>query len=183
LPASSARPFGPSSPHCGSHVFTVLRLRTSIASVRSLSSRFVKNVPRALSTAYPSGSPSKATFAFAVSAPGFDASRIRIDLSRGVVTQTSLVAATYATPSGIESSVRHAPFTSETAPMPHTLESPRLPTKTTPSPTLAELGPTVRLRPPRSTSVVGKPVTGVTESVLASMTATLPVLPAGIQTR
>ena len=58
---------------------------------------------------------SKLSFCLTVSAPGADASTTVIDLSRGVVTQTSLVAATQAMPSGIESKVTHAPFCSDAA--------------------------------------------------------------------
>src|SRR5262245_43742400 len=100
-----------------------------------------------------------------------------IALSRGVVTQTSFVAATYARPSGIESSLTQPAFSSDAASIAQTFESPRLPTYTTPSPTVAELGPTVRLRPSRSNSAVGKPSTAVIVSVAVSTTSTRPVLP------
>jgi hypothetical protein len=64
----------------------------------------------------------------AVSVPGLVSSSTRIDLSRGVVTQTSFVAATHATASGEESSARQAPFFIDAASMAQMLESARSPT-------------------------------------------------------
>src|SRR5437870_1475117 len=75
------------------------------------------------------------------------------------------------------------PTRSDSAPTAHTLESPRLPTYTTPSPTVAELGPTVRFVPFRSSSAVANPSTLDTRPSTPSTTSTLPVLPAGTHTR
>ena len=61
---------------------------------------------------------------FAANASGLATSTMRMDLSRGVVTHTSCVAATYANPSGMESILMQPSFLSAT----QTLESPRLPT-------------------------------------------------------
>jgi len=83
----------------------------------------------------------------------------------------------------MESRRPQAPRTSERASTAQTVESARLPTYTTPSPTVAELGPIVRLRPRTSTSVVGKPEICVTLPVAVSTTSTAPVLPAGAQTK
>src|SRR5256885_10052989 len=76
-------------------------------------------------------------------------SRMTIDRSLGVVTQTSFVRATNATPSGIEGRVAQPRRSRVVAFTAHTLESARSPTYTTPSPTVAELGPTWRFLPPR----------------------------------
>ncbi|PYQ12413.1 MAG: hypothetical protein DMF80_18525 [Acidobacteria bacterium] len=86
-------------------------------------------------------------------------------------------------PSGIESRRPHVPFLSERASTAQTDESPRLPTKTTPSPMVTELGPTTRLRPRASTSAVGKPESWVTLPLAVSTTSTAPVLPAGTHTK
>ncbi len=97
--------------------------------------------------------------------------------SRGVVTQTSLVGATQATPSGEASSVTHPSFARDFASNAHRLESARLPTNTTPSPTLAELGPATR----SARFTVGCPVISCTAPVVPSMTSMRPELPAGTQ--
>lgn len=119
-----------------------------------------------------------------VSLAGSDASRTVIDVSRGVVAHTSLVAATYCKPSGDEGSATQAPRVSLAASTAHTSELARLPTYTSPAPTVAELGPTTRLAPffP-AFSTVGKPSMRVSFPVAVSSTSTLPVSPAGIHTR
>ena len=92
------------------------------------------------------------------------------------------MAATYWTPSGIVASCTHARFSSVRASNAHTRLSPRLPTHTTPSPTVAELGP-IAGRPGRGEGAVAKPPIDVTLPVAVSTTSTFPVLPAGTQTR
>ncbi len=93
---------------------------------------------------------------------------IVMDFARGVVAQISRVPATYARPSGGESSVTHPVFRKEDASTAQTRAPARLPIKTNPSPTVAELGPTVRFTPRGSTSAVGKPSSRVTCPVAVS---------------
>src|SRR5262252_4420587 len=107
--------------------------------------------------------------------------RIVSVLARGVVTHSSRADATQARPSGMDASAAHGPRCKVRRSKAHTLSSPRLPTHTTPSPTVAELGPILG-RPGRDDGFVANPPSGVTLPVATSTTSTLPVLPAGTQT-
>src|ERR1039458_9350005 len=102
-------PRGPSAPQPGAHVALTLCVLTSTTTVPPLSSRFVKNSPCASSTAYPSGDPSVLTTVFIARLDGLEASSTVTVWSFGVVTQASLTAATYATPSVPVGSLRHLP--------------------------------------------------------------------------